>query len=555
MKKILIIILYLSSVGLNGQKYQQKIFEYSKDYWPSIIIKDSNNYLIAGIIFDSNNEMYPVRSFLFTISNTLGILDTNIYQDESGYLFYRDVKKIDNSYIIASESNVPFFRELDKDKNIVGDYILEYDSLKEKTLKTLTISEEGNIWGGGYTRVNGNDDYPYLCVLNKEGELLWDTSYYDFPPNSGMIDIYFKEETNKKYITFYVGYSQFSKDGLLWEIDNKGNKIKAKQFNYGATDGIRDLIFTKDGNILLFISSFSVENYRRIIKLNLETWLIDFEIKDYFQNNEVASLMELEDSSIVAFGSFQIKDATVWDHLDDYQLVKLDKQGNLLWNRIYITDEDDFPIKLFKTEDDGFMLAGYNWDGLIHRLHLIKTNCMGLLTEPECSFEYNNLGSQEVAFTNTSLYVYPDSIDGGYYEWDFGDGSALSNEVNPVHTYTEEGEYQVRLTGIVCSDTSIYEQTVLATPTSVDSPASFSLEDAFRLYPNPVESILYFEVGGNYAGQQGRILFYNTLGQLTVQSTFHNKVDVGDLPGGVYFVVVEIGGERIVEKVTIIGDK
>ena len=155
-------------------------------------------------------------------------------------------------------------------------------------------------------------------------------------------------------------------------------------------------------------------------------------------------------------------------------------------------------------------------------------------------------------FTNTSLYVYPDSIDGGYYEWDFGDGSALSNEVNPVHTYTEAGEYQVKLTGIVCSDTSVYEQTVLVTTTSIASPASPSLWEALRVYPNPVEGdVLYFEVGGDYAGQQGRVLFYNTLGQLALQSTFKNKVDVSALPDGVYFVVVEIGGERVVEKVVV----
>lgn len=32
------------------------------------------------------------------------------------------------------------------------------------------------------------------------------------------------------------------------------------------------------------------------------------------------------------------------------------------------------------------------------------------------------------------------------YEWDFGDGSAVSTEENPTHTYTEEGNYTARLT-------------------------------------------------------------------------------------------------------------
>ena len=42
-------------------------------------------------------------------------------------------------------------------------------------------------------------------------------------------------------------------------------------------------------------------------------------------------------------------------------------------------------------------------------------------------------------FTNTSL-------NSGSYSWDFGDGSALSTEVNPVHTYAGIGSYNVKLT-------------------------------------------------------------------------------------------------------------
>ena len=175
---------------------------------------------------------------------------------------------------------------------------------------------------------------------------------------------------------------------------------------------------------------------------------------------------------------------------------------------------------MLATSDGGFLsLNNKQIDG-IDKIFLIKTNCLGLLTEPEASFTYEEAAG-EVTFTNTSMYVYPDSIDGGYYIWDFGDGSEVSNEVNPKHTYTEEGEYIVRLMGIVCSDTSVYEQTVSVTTTSVGLSASPSLEEALRVYPNPVNGdVLYFEVGSNYAGQQGRILFYSTLGQIGTTKYF-----------------------------------
>ena len=48
------------------------------------------------------------------------------------------------------------------------------------------------------------------------------------------------------------------------------------------------------------------------------------------------------------------------------------------------------------------------------------------------------VGLSEVAFTNKSIYA-------DTYLWDFGDGTT-SNQVNPLHTYTEPGAYAVKLT-------------------------------------------------------------------------------------------------------------
>lgn len=65
---------------------------------------------------------------------------------------------------------------------------------------------------------------------------------------------------------------------------------------------------------------------------------------------------------------------------------------------------------------------------------------------PAASFtwEVTDPGEHEVTFTNTS------TDDGGLglirYEWDFGDGSAVSTDANPVHAFPGLGSYQVSLT-------------------------------------------------------------------------------------------------------------
>src|SRR5690606_10578082 len=51
--------------------------------------------------------------------------------------------------------------------------------------------------------------------------------------------------------------------------------------------------------------------------------------------------------------------------------------------------------------------------------------------------------TNELSFTNTTRVVYDNPQL--TYTWDFGDGSPVSHDENPSHTYTSEGVYTVSL--------------------------------------------------------------------------------------------------------------
>jgi PKD repeat protein len=78
---------------------------------------------------------------------------------------------------------------------------------------------------------------------------------------------------------------------------------------------------------------------------------------------------------------------------------------------------------------------------------------------PSAKFAYNNTSNNTVDFTNLS-------VGAKFYDWDFDDGN-FSQAINPTHTYTNPGNYNVKLTSsnyCYVKDTTI---TVSVTPTGI----------------------------------------------------------------------------------------
>ncbi|HOI79816.1 MAG TPA: PKD domain-containing protein, partial [Petrimonas sp.] len=57
------------------------------------------------------------------------------------------------------------------------------------------------------------------------------------------------------------------------------------------------------------------------------------------------------------------------------------------------------------------------------------------------TFSFDDADNKEVLFNNTSLMSEK-------YQWNFGDGSAVSDDRSPSHVYSSKGTYTVTLTAI-----------------------------------------------------------------------------------------------------------
>jgi len=96
-------------------------------------------------------------------------------------------------------------------------------------------------------------------------------------------------------------------------------------------------------------------------------------------------------------------------------------------------------------------------DTLFRQLRIAVLVKADFETPPDGCAPYN------ASFTNTSQA-------GAQFIWDFGDGSSVSNAVNPVHLYPNPGTYTIRLTAIDSGTCNIIDSTRF-TITVYDKPA------------------------------------------------------------------------------------
>jgi gliding motility-associated-like protein len=105
--------------------------------------------------------------------------------------------------------------------------------------------------------------------------------------------------------------------------------------------------------------------------------------------------------------------------------------------------------------------------GAVFRTRIVKP--AGIVSDAAFDFVVR-CDSGYVRFINNTAAL---QNNGGQFVWDFGDNQ-FSNDVNPVHSYTGSGRYDVKLkfvTGTQCIDDSVIHTVLIRQPTITMSPS------------------------------------------------------------------------------------
>jgi choice-of-anchor B domain-containing protein len=186
---------------------------------------------------------------------------------------------------------------------------------------------------------------------------------------------------------------------------------------------------------------------------------------------------------------------------------------------------ENYQVTLTATNDCGTSEFVYN---------LNLTKCL-----PVADFTVS-VDEGEITFINLTR-------NSNLFEWDFGDGSGIVTDKNPVYTYDNEGPFEVTLTAYNDCGTSTASMTIDAMV--LNNTTSFN--QLLNIYPNPVQSNLFIDFESSESIQElsiisasGRKLYFN--------NSFQNResINMSAWKSGIYFMILtDAKGNRTVEKI------
>ncbi len=304
-----------------------------------------------------------------------------LFRGNSFDVGYKVLITSDGGYLILGETSS--FGEGESDI-----WLIKTDSLGDKIWEKTIGSENLDIgWAirptddGGYIIVGltthnskGMDDL-WLLKVDSEGNKLWENThgYTDFDSGSDIM-----QTSDGGYIIIGSVNNTGCASGQIWllKTDSSGNILWEKAFGDAGDNFGNSILITEDGGYLLVGSGFrsgETDGYDLwLIKTNADgdvLWDKKHGEEDF--NMGWSTYPTDEGGYIITGEKFSCPgNADTW-------LLKIDKNGDILWEKTFPTSDLDRGVSVAQTSEGGYIIAGHYFNGLKPDARLIKTDSNG----------------------------------------------------------------------------------------------------------------------------------------------------------------------------------
>ena len=222
---------------------------------------------------------------------------------------------------------------------------------------SLIQTTDGGYAVAGFTlsKGAGREDF-WVIKLDEQGKEIWDKTYGGSGDDVATSLI---QTTDGGYAVAGSTTSKGAGKEDFWiiKLDEKGKQVWDKTYGGSGNDAATSLIQTTDGGYAVAGITFSKGAGREdfwVIKLDGEGNKIWDRTYGGSGHDVANSLIQTTDGGYTVAGWTQSKGAGK----EDFWVIKLDEQGKEVWDRTYGGSGDDVAFSLIQTTDGGYAVAG-----------------------------------------------------------------------------------------------------------------------------------------------------------------------------------------------------
>jgi hypothetical protein len=414
-----------------------------------------------------------------------------------------------------------------------------------------TIYSDDGSDDGDIQSVNHGSFDTWIVKIDSSGEIIWEKCYGGSGPeeypnikllNNGNLIVSTTTASNDGDLPAHYG----AYDAWLFIISPEGEILKNAVFGNDLHNSIYDVIETQDGGCFFTCEASSTNGMVEGIYHGgmLDVWVVKL---DNNMDIEWQMLYGGSDWDYGGYGIIELLDGYIFTvytdsndgdvsgfhgGFNDIWAVRIDFQGNIIWQRCLGGSDYESAGDLFQTEDEGFVIFGEtksnngdvsgnhsypNWGW--SDIWMVKLSSEGVLEWQQC---YGSYGDDK---------VYGGVIQKSDYNWVIaGSADYNSDDVNcNLH-----GEYVEDYWVFEIKDTSVN--------TINDNFDVFGIE----MYPNPADTWVIFEYNLPALENEWEIIISDITGKpLERIKIFGSKskkaLDIHKYPAGVYFYTLSSG--------------
>jgi len=397
MKTIFLIFIFLCflSININAQPiYFNNNYDYNSGYEfaASVAITNDSGYFFAGsrgigfYLYAARTDylgdtvwskLYLLENIESYASSVLALADGSFIM-AGGYIEHDSTGSIRTNrdfYLVKINENgdTIWTKRYGLSMGPATDYELCEDVIQTKDGGFALLGFSSNFGGGNWQ--------VYLVKTDSLGNKEWENNYGGGADDGG-ISIIQTDDGGYMLAGWTYSYGAGNRDFYLIKTDSAGNELWYKTYGGPYLDWGGDIYPTGDGNYVL-------SGYKRVISTSSDAWLIKINIngniiweKTYGGGNTDGfhKIYQLNDGSFVTMGNTRSYST---DGYTDGLMMKVAANGDSLWARVYKrTSDPNFQEDYFwdfkPTPDGGFIIAGTTRDSVTKQdAWLVKVDCFG----------------------------------------------------------------------------------------------------------------------------------------------------------------------------------